>query len=630
MYVKTSYGISVAKRRSINRRNDFWGYLLQEWLLFLTLGILIIKSIVLMGFVYSQDQSVIDMSKGIKNIQYISICIAPLVTLVAFNFLAKNKGRLWFLLILNFLCSTLFLFDVVYLRSGGNFLSLQLIRQTGNLDNLWGSIFALFRACDIVFLFDIPIIAIFLIITRKFYYSSPLFTALRPRIIAFFTMFVLSIAVMVTRYVAINVYGNDKNDYIFYTFWNPGQTICNNSPMAYHFLDFYTFLLDFKPYNISKEERAEIQAWIDSKNENLPDNSYKGIYKNKNLLVIHVESLENFVISRSVDGQEITPTLNKLLENSIYFDNYYSQVNEGTSSDADLMTNTSVFPVRKGSTFFRFPYTDYNSMPKILESQGYSTKAIHPDNGEYWNWMEALDNIGFQQCIDAKSFKMDEVIFLGLSDGSFFRQVRDIIIDQKTPFYNFMVTLTSHSPFNMPERHKQLKLAPSLANTTLGGYFQSINYTDRCLGTFIDELDKSGTLDNTVLVMAGDHDSVHRYFSDEIRSIKPSQNWWMENDSRIPLIIYQKGQAAQVVHTTGGQIDLMPTLLYLFGTDKSQYESTTFGRNLMNTNKDYAVLANGEVKGNVTEEQKTELVKSLEFADKAIRVNFFKPESTTK
>jgi phosphoglycerol transferase MdoB-like AlkP superfamily enzyme len=217
--------------------------------------------------------------------------------------------------------------------------------------------------------------------------------------------------------------------------------------------------------------------------------------------------------------------------------------------------------------------------------------------------------------------------FLGLSVGSFFRQVKDIIINQKTPFYDFMVTLTSHSPFNMPERHKQLKLAPSLANTTLGGYFQSINYTDRCLGTFIDELDKSGTLDNTVLVIAGDHDSVHRYFSDEIRSIKPSQNWWLENDSRIPLIIYQKGQAAQVVHTTGGQIDLMPTLLYLFGIDKSQYDSTTFGRNLMNTNRDYAVLANGEVKGNVTEAQKTELVKSLEYADKAIRVNFFKTEN---
>lgn len=622
MVVNANYGITVAKRKRF--KSNFWGYFLQEWLLFITLGLLILKSIVLMGFVYSQNQSVIDLTNGIDNIKYISICIAPLVTLVSFSFLPRNKGRLYFLLILNILCSTLFLFDAVYLRSGGNFLSVQLLRQTGNLENLWGSIFALFRPCDIVFFFDIPIIIALLIITRKLYYSSPLFSDLKPRLIAFLTMFMLSIAVMVGQYIAIDVHGNDKNEYIFYTFWNPGQTICNNSPMAYHFLDIYTFLSDFRPYSISEEEKAEIQAWIKSKNENLPDNSYKGIYKNKNLLIIQVESLENFVIGQTIDGQEITPTLNKLLKNSIYFDNYYTQVNEGTSSDADLMTNISVFPIRNGSTFFRFPYTTYNSLPKLLEKQGYSTVAIHPDNGEYWNWMEGLKNIGFQKCIDAKSFKMDEVIYLGLSDGSFLEQIKDTIINQKTPFYNFMVTLTSHSPFNMPDRHKHLKLADSVANTALGGYFQSINYTDRCLGTFIDKLDKAGTLDNTVVVIYGDHDSVHRYFNDEIHSIKPSQNWWLNNDSKIPLIIYQKGQSVQVIHTTGGQVDLMPTILYLFGIDKKQYETTTFGRNLMNTKKDYAVLTNGEVKGNVTDEAKKKLVKGLEYSDKAIRVNFFK------
>ncbi len=621
MFAKTSYGITVVNRR--RSKLGFLGYLAQEWLLILTFAMLLIKSIVLMGFIYSSDQSVIDMALGIRNIKYMSICIAPLLIVVSFSFLAKNKGRLWLLLILNFLCSFLFVFDAVYLRAGGNFLSTQLLRQTGNLNNLWGSIFAMFRSCDIVFFFDIPIIAAILICTRRLRYTSPFFTSLKTRMIAFFTVFILSIAFIVSRYIALNVYGNDKNDYILYTFWNPGQTICNNSPMLYHIYDCYIFLSDYRPYNISPEQQTEIQAWIDAKNEKLPDNSYKGIYKNKNLLVIQVESLENFVIGQSVNGQEITPTLNKLLTNSIYFDNYYTQINEGTSSDADLMTNTSVFPVRRGSTFFRFPYTTYNAFPKILEKHGYSTKAIHPDNGEYWNWMEALDNMGFQQCIDSKSFKMDEVIFLGLSDESFFRQIKDTVINQKTPFYNFMVTLTSHSPFELPERHKQLKLDDSLANTTLGGYFQSIKYTDSCLGTFIDELDKSGVLDNTVLVIYGDHDSVHKYFSDEIHAIKPVQAWWQENDKKIPLIIYEKGQKPQMIHTTGGQIDLMPTLLYSFGIDDSEYDSTVFGRNLLNTNEDYVLLADGEFRGKIDSDKQAEVLKGLEYADMAIRSDFF-------
>ncbi len=624
MMAKTSYGITVAHRRSLNNGFGFLGYLAQEWLFFLTLGMLLLKSIVLMGFVNSRNQSLIDMSRGIKNITYMSICVAFLLIVVSLSFLAKNKGRLWLLLIINFLCSFLFSFDAVYIRASGNFLSTQLLRQTGNLNNLWDSIFAMFRPCDIIFYFDIPIIAVLLILTRKLYYSSPLYTSLKVRLIAFFTIVILSIGYITANHIIIDIYGKDKNDFIFYTHWNPAQTIRNTSPMGYHIYDSYVFFSDFRPYNISDKDKSEIQSWIDRKNEKLPPNSYKGIYKGKNLLVLQVESLENFVIGNSVDGQEITPTLNKLLKNSIYFDNYYTQINEGTSSDADLMTNTSVFPVRKGSTFFRFPYTKYNSMPEILGKHGYNTKAIHPDNGEYWNWMEALDNMGFQECIDSKSFSMDEVIFLGLSDGSFFRQVKDRIINQKAPFYNFMVTLTSHSPFEMPTRHQKLKLGENLADTRLGGYFQSINYTDKCIGEFLEELDKSGTLDNTVLVIYGDHDSVHKYFNDEIQGIKPSQQWWLENDKKIPLIIYTKGQQPQTIHTTGGQIDLMPTLLYALGIDEKEYESTVFGRNLLNTKEDYVLLSNGEFRGKIDEKKKTDMLMGLEYADKAIRSDFFK------
>ncbi len=624
MLGKPSYGIVMVNRRGFGRKTRIVDYLTQEWMSILTLAILFFKSVVLMGFVYSSDKSIIDIGRGFSNIRYMAVCVAFLLIIVSFNFLAKGKWRLWLLLILNFLCSFLFVFDAVYLRANGNFLSTQLLRQTGNVNNLWGSIFAMFRPCDIVFFIDIPILAAILIITRKLYYSSPLFISLKSRLIAFASLFTLSIAVIVGSYIAVDVYGNNKYNYIFHTYWRPEATICNATPLGYHAYDCYVFFADFKPYKISEKDRTNIQKWIDDKNENLPDNNYKGMYKGKNLLVLQVESLENFVIGQSVKGQEITPTLNKLLKNSIYFDNYYTQVNEGTSSDSDLMTNTSVFPVRKGSTFFRFPYTYYNSLPKIMEKNGYSTKAIHPDDGGYWNWKEGLTNIGFQQCIDAKSFKMDEVIFLGLSDGSYFRQIKDTIIKQKQPFYNFMVTLTSHSPFEMPVEHQKLKLDSYLENTRLGGYFQSINYTDSCIGTFLDELDKAGILDNTVVAIYGDHDSVHKYFDDQIKNIKPSQDWWLKNDKKIPLILYEKGQAPKVINTTGGQIDLMPTLLYSFGIDKSEYESTSFGRNLLNTQEDYVLLADGEFRGNIDSTKQKELLNGLDYADMAIKTNFFK------
>jgi phosphoglycerol transferase MdoB-like AlkP superfamily enzyme len=136
------------------------------------------------------------------------------------------------------------------------------------------------------------------------------------------------------------------------------------------------------------------------------------LLKGKNLIFIQLESFENFVIGQKINNQEITPNLNRFLKNSIYFDSIEEQVHLGTSSDSDLLVNASVYPVRSGSTFFRYPDNTYNSLPKLLEKSGYSTLAIHPDKGAYWNWMPALKSMGFQKCIDASYFNMTE--FIGL------------------------------------------------------------------------------------------------------------------------------------------------------------------------------------------------------------------------
>src|SRR3712207_218879 len=121
-------------------------------------------------------------------------------------------------------------------------------------------------------------------------------------------------------------------------------------------------------------------------------------------------------------------------------------------SDAELLANTSIFPVRRGSTFFRYPNNTYpSSLPKLLEDIGYNTIAIHPDKGSYWNWLPSLSSIGFKKCIDSSHFNMDETIGLGLSDGSFFKQLVPILKQQKNPFYSFSITLSNHAPFSMPE-----------------------------------------------------------------------------------------------------------------------------------------------------------------------------------
>ena len=348
------------------------------------------------------------------------------------------------------------------------------------------------------------------------------------------------------------------------------------------------------------------------------------MFKGKNLLIIQFESLEKFVINQKIDGQEITPNLNKLLKNSLYFTNYYEQVGEGTSSDADLMTNTSIYPISSGATFFSYPDTHYISLPKLFNNMGYTTTAIHPDSGSFWNWMPALKAFGFGTCIDSSRYNITETIGMGISDGTYLPQVEPIIVKQKQPFYTFLVTLSSHIPFQLPNKYKELKLSLALDNSKLGGYFQCIHYSDKQLGIFFDNLKKDGILDNTVIVIYGDHEGVHKYYAPEIRDLKPSETWWLDNHKQLPLIIYNNQLKGEEIKTIGGQIDLFPTVASLMGIDQKNYSGSVIGRNLLNTNKNFVVLRSKQfISDKPNDKEKASATQGLSIADSVIRSDYF-------
>ncbi|HWJ02801.1 MAG TPA: sulfatase-like hydrolase/transferase, partial [Verrucomicrobiae bacterium] len=139
------------------------------------------------------------------------------------------------------------------------------------------------------------------------------------------------------------------------------------------------------------------------------------------------------------------------------------------------------------------------------------------------------------------------------------------------------------------------------------------------------KLDQSGLLDNTVVVFYGDHEGVHKFYQDEVDQVKPSQDWWLNNHAEVPLIIYQKGLKGEEITTIGGEIDILPTVSYLMGIDDDAVAGTAMGRNLLKTNKNYAILGNGQPTGRIySAEESQNLTKGIEFADKIIQSNFFK------
>jgi phosphoglycerol transferase MdoB-like AlkP superfamily enzyme len=577
-----------------------------------------IKSMFFLSLIHSPNSAQINILKMYFAPPPFITQTAFIILLLSPAFLFKNKGRLIYYVSVNVAITLLLIGDLWYFRVSGNYLSIRYIFEQ-QLFNPLNRSMAVFYPVDILFFVD------FILLFKKANEQHILKTAKR-NIRAFSFAVVLSI-----MYISSSYYLLDKLNItngimlLFRTCWTPVQTMSNLSPIGYHGFDIYKTLVQDKRLSLTEKDEQDIKSWFQSNKEKLPDNDYNSIFKGKNLIAIQVESLENFVIGQKIYGQEITPNLNRLLKNSLYFSNIYEQNNGGTSSDADLMINTSLLPVRERMTFFRFPDTEYNSLPKLLGDIGYETFSTHAEYGGNYAWTEVHKaSLKFQSSWDIFSYNVDETIRGELTDGSLFTQVEPKLNTLKQPFYSSIVTLTSHGPFDMPEKLNYLKLSNELEDTILGDYFQSVRYVDSEIGKFLDKLQRSGLLDNSVIMIYGDHAGVNKFYKDKLENINLEGDWWKEEEKKIPLIIYNPNAPSVNIETLGGHIDIMPTIAYLLGIEENKFINTAMGKILVKTNKDFTVLNYGRIIGNPSEQQKEHLLKTIEISDKIIQGNYFK------
>ncbi|MGD8189449.1 LTA synthase family protein [Brevibacillus ginsengisoli] len=527
--------------------------------------------------------------------------------------LLHSKHRNLLLVGANAFLSLVLIVDLSYARMFLTMPSIHSLLHAENVKELVESVVNFTQWSDLVFIVDLLVIAIF---NKRL---KPYYSRFQLSRLPISVMFLLSLLVILYIPVTTTFFGQ-KDEKSLFKMMDSTITSYNLSPLGYHLLDSYLFFKEGFPQPLTQTQQNQIGSWFIDKEEPLPNNQYQGLFKGKNLIVIQVESLERFVLQRTIDGQEITPTLNKMVKNGLYFSNIYEQVNQGTTSDAEFMTNTSIYPLRQGSTFFNDPNNVYHSLPVLLKQNEYSTVALHSDKASYWNWAQALRSIGFEKTVDSSHFVHDGNIGMGLSDGSFLRQAVPVLNSMKPPFYSFIVTLSSHFPYNLPDTYRDLKLEKSLDRSVAGGYIQSVHYVDKQIGQFLNELDRKGILQNSVVVVYGDHEGVHKYFRKEMSSYPE-----FANGKRVPLIIYHTGMEPKQIDTVGGQIDIFPTLAYLMGVPEEKYKESAIGRNLLKTSKSFAVLSDETYVGTkVTESEKRHRQQGLSIADQMIRSDYFR------
>lgn len=584
-----------------------------------------IKSMIFIGLTYSSDANMI---LGISNdfVVFIQSIFALILVIPALLF--KEKGRNIYCIIITILISVIYILDISYYRASWTLYSFKYLFIDG-LFNPFNRELINIRAIDILFVIDLPfMISIFLLKNRK-KNKNVVHKSFKVRAIATVLLISVCVSTIAMFQYLISEKNFGKGRYtLFDTYWSPHATIKCIGPIGFHLLDVYrSYEKNERIQSVNEDEIEEAKSWLKYNDENLPNNEYFGMFKDKNVILVQMESYEEFLLNKSVYGQEITPNLNRLLKNSFNFNNIYEQNNGGNSIDCDILVNASVFTLGDSITGLTNEEVKFKtSLQRILEKNGYSTASAKAEKGEDWNWGELHKNgFGVQHLWDEKNFDMSDLVGFGLSDESMMNQFREMTETLKEPFMSFTVTLTTHGPFDLNEELKELDLPESLNENLLGKYFQAIHYSDKQLGKFIDDLDKDGVLDDTVVVFYGDHGGVHKYYNDKIQDAELEGDWWREYEKKIPLIIYSKGMEGKTIEAPGGQVDIYPTLAYLLGIDKNEYIDGVMGRNLLNTNRTATVIKGNEIKGvPSSEEEKNHLLNAYNVGRIIIENNMLK------
>ena len=369
--------------------------------------------------------------------------------------------------------------------------------------------------------------------------------------------------------------------------------------------------------------KKEFREYYDLNSNEQIKNKYSNIYENKNVISIHAESIQNYLIGLEINGKEVTPNLNKLLSEGMYFSNFYSQESVGTSSDSEFTLNTSLMPASSGTVFVSYWDREYVTIPKLLKEKDYYTFSMHANNCTMWNRNNMHPSLGYDKfyCY-TDSFTIDETIGLGLSDKSFFKQVVPIIKDinaNNERFYGNLIMLTNHTPWNDIDEYSDFdvtmkytdengeeQVAPYLEGTMLGSYIKAVNYADQAIGQLINDLEEAGLLEDTVIVIYGDHDSkikkseyIKFYnYVPETNSVKDKEDptykdvdyYSYEINRSVPFIIWNKNDKKSVkVDTVMGMYDVMPTL----GNMLNFYNPYALGHDIFNVDDNVVIFPDG-------------------------------------
>ncbi|EOB1355581.1 LTA synthase family protein [Enterococcus faecium] len=537
-----------------------------------------------------------DFSLGVEGtIQYFILWINPIATTLLFFglslYIKKPKPALAILLIIDILNTLLLYLNIIFYREFTDFITVKSVLGFSKVSQgLSGSSFSLMKPHDVIYWLDIAVfigLLVWLKVKKIPIKSNPvskpmaiavtclsglifsgnlaLSEANRPQLLQ--RIFDRS---YIVKYLGIDAY----------TIYDGIKTGMTSSVRAHASSNGIDEVLDY-----TKKHYAE------------PNPETFGIAKGKNVIVLHLESFQQFLINMKVDGQEVTPFLNSIFQNqaTISFDNFFHEVGQGKTSDAENMLETGTFGLPQGSLFTELGSDNvFQAAPAILgQTEGYTSAVFHGNVASFWNRDHVYKNLGYDNFFDRSYFdESDETLGYGILDKYLFRESAQYLEHLQQPFYTKFLSVTNHTPYYTDDKNFDF---PSLntGNSTVDNYVRTAHYLDQSLEQFFTYLKKSGIYQNSIFVIYGDHFGISNTDNKDLASaLGKDPDTWDEFDNaqmqRVPLMIHMPGYTKGTVnHEYGGEIDVLPTLLHLLGIDDKNY--LHFGTDLLSSQHDQVV-----------------------------------------
>ncbi len=519
---------------------------------------------------------------------------------------------IWF-----FICfsSLLAMANYSYYSYFGRFLTLGQIQQTTQLGDVKESIYQVLSIKMLVFLI-FPIFCY--VIYHKIYRKIDLAPIHNRRS----GLIGICIAIIITSLLNLSLVTGADVSRVF-KLWNRELVVSTFGIYTYQFSDAYKVISNkyFVDIESENDARVDFDNFFTDEKMTLKPNEYTGILKGRDVYYIHYESAQSFLVDKTINGQEVLPTFNRLSREGIYFNNIQSQESYGTSSDSEFTVSTSTLPLFDGTVFVTHANKDYMTTERLLNDSGYLVQSFHGNKSSFWNRDLMLPRMGYDNVFGIDDYEYIEEDIIGpwgLGDTAFYKKTIEKITEIKRlnpeqPIFSKLITLTNHHTFAPGAEYSSLNLGNfNEVNAEMSNYIKSYNYVDSTLQLFFDEMDSAGLLDNAVVVIYGDHnaplpkdsylDYVNYNFEQDQVITKEDPGYQTLDASQIrdyksvPFLIWTKDKVLPnvVEENIGGLIDVSPTVNNLLGI----HNPYQLGNDMLSGSSSIVVYPNGSFKTN--------------------------------